>query len=197
MENVYGISALIFGIIGAFAYIRDSYLKKTKPHRFAWFIFLIISIISFASQFALGAKASLYFAGWFVCNNIIVLSLSFRKDSGYGGVTKINIIGLALAIIGIIFWQILSSPLVALISVLIAEIIGAIMIVAKSFKDPQTETIIMWVLGTVASLLNIFAVGRLDWALLAFPIYLFVANITIVSAIILGRKYHPNKNPLI
>jgi hypothetical protein len=189
MENIYGISALILGIIGAFAYIRDSYLRKTKPHRFAWFIFLIVSVISFTSQFALGAKASLFFAGWFVCNNIIVLGLSLRKDSGYGGITKTNITSLTLAIIGIVLWQVLSSPLVALICVLIAEIIGAAMIVVKSFKAPQTETIIMWILGIVASSLNILAVGKLDWALLAFPIYLFVANMAIVGAILLGRRF--------
>ncbi len=188
MENLFGISASILGIIGASAYIKDTYHRKTKPHRFAWFIFLVVSIISFASQYALGAEASLFFAGWFICNNIIIFSLSLRTGAGYGGITTFNILGLLLAILGIILWVTLSSPLAALISVLMAEIIGAMMIVFKSYKHPQTETLTMWVLGLVGSVLTMLAVGKMDFALLAFPTYLFIANIMIISAILLGRR---------
>ena len=188
MENIFGVSASILGVIGAAAYIRDTYLRKTVPYRFAWFIFLVISIISFASQYALGAHASLFFAGWFICNNIIIFSLSLRKGGGYGGITTINMIGLVLALLGIILWVTLSSPLAALLCVLAAEIIGALMIVFKSYQHPQSETLVMWALGIVASGLNILAVGKYDLALLAFPIYLFVANVAIVSAIFFGAR---------
>lgn len=188
MENIFGITASILGIVGAATYIKDTYQRKTTPHRFAWFIFLAISVISFASQYALGAKASLFFAGWFVCNNIVIFSLSMRKNGGYGGITTINVIALTLALLGIILWVTLSSPLAALLSVLVAEIIGALMIVFKSYRHPQSETLLMWSLGIVASGLNILAVGKYDPALLAFPVYLFVANIAIVSAIFLGAQ---------
>ena len=184
---MYGVVALILGIVGAFAYIRDAYSGKTKPHRFAWFIFLIISLISFASQLALGAKASLIYAGWFVCNNIIVLSLSLRKNKGYGGMTSSNLFALGLALVAIVLWVTLSSPLAALISVLVAEIIGVVMIVVKSYKFPHSETVAMWFLGGVASALNILAVGKLDFALLLFPVYLLIANIVIVSTTLIRR----------
>ncbi|MDO8492101.1 MAG: hypothetical protein Q7S34_00480 [bacterium] len=187
MENIYGVIASILGVVGAATYIFDTYRRKTLPHRFAWLIFLIISVISFSSQFALGAKASLYYAGWFVCNNIIIFTLSLRKNGGYGNFTASNFIGLSLAILGIILWVILSSPLAALISVLIAEVIGVSMVIIKSYQHPQTETIAMWALGIIASGLNILAVGKLDYSLLAFPIYLFIASIGIVLAILLGR----------
>ena len=188
MEQLFGISASILGIIGGAAYIRDTYLRKTQPHRFAWFIFLVISVISFASQLALGAESSLFFAGWFICNNVIIFSLSLRKNAGYGGVTPINILALVLSAIGIILWVTLSSPLAALMSVLLAEIIGALLIIVKSYKHPGSETLIMWALGIIACALNLLAVGSLDIALLAFPLYLFIANIAIVGAIILGRR---------
>ena len=196
MENVFGIVASICGIVGAAAYIKDTYFRKTVPHRFAWFIFLVISIISFASQYALGAHASLFFAGWFICNNVIIFSLSMRKNGGYGGVTTINIVGLALAFLGIILWVTLSSPLAALLSVLVAEIIGALMIVFKAYQHPQSETWLMWTLGIVASGLNILAVGKYDPALLAFPVYLFVANTAIVSAIFLGSRISHNSSKM-
>ena len=190
MENIYGIGATVLGIIGAAAYIRDTYNRKTIPHRFAWLIFLILSVVSFASQAALGAKASLFYAGWFVVNNIIITTLSFRKNGGYGGITKLNIFCLFLAVVGIILWQTLSSPLLALISVLIADGIGALLIVVKSYKHPHSETLIMWILGLVASILMMLSVGKLDPVLLASPVQLLLFNIAIVSAIGIGKKVH-------
>ncbi len=188
MESTYGIVASILGVIGAAAYIQDTYTKKTKPHRIAWFIFLVISVISFASQYALGAQASLFFAGWFICNNVIIFSLSLRKGGGYGGVTKSNILGLGLALLGIVLWVTLTSPLAALICVLIAEIIGVIMIVVKAYRYPESETALMWTLGIVASVFNLAAVGTYEFALVLFPLYLCIANIAIVLAIMLGKR---------
>jgi len=177
-------------LLGGAAYIRDTYIRKTKPHRYAWLIFLILSVVSFSSQAALGAKASLFFAGWFVINNIIITCLAFRKDGGYGGITKLNIFCLFLALVGIVLWKTTSSPLLALLAVLIADAIGALLIVVKSYKEPHSETIIMWILGLVASIFMGLSVGKIDYALLAWPMYLFIANISIVSAIILGKKVH-------
>lgn len=188
MENIYGISAAILGVIGAAAYIHDTYYRKTLPHRFAWLIFLIISVISFASQAALGAEASLFYAGWFVVNNVIIVSLSLRKNGGYGDIQATNVIAFCLAMIGIILWKTLSSPLLALICAIVADGIGATMIILKSYKHPQTETLVMWSLGIVASFLTMLSVGKLDFALLAMPFYGFAFSLMIVLAIIFGKR---------
>ena len=78
-------------------------------------------------------------------------------------------------------------------SVLIAEIIGALMIVFKSYKHPQTETVTMWALGIIGATLMGLSVGKLDLTLLAFPIYLFVANIAIVVVIFIGKYRQQHK----
>ena len=189
-----GFIATIIGISGGVPYIFNAYKRKTKPHRVAWLIFLILSVIAFASQFALGARASLIFYGWFVINNLILVTLSFRKNAGYGDVNLINIICFALAVIGIAIWKTTNSPLLALISVLVADGIGALLIVIKAFKQPETETIIMWQLGSLATFLNVLAVGKLDAALLAAPVQVFLFNVAIVIAILLGRRLQVSKS---
>lgn len=186
--NELGLAATLIGIVGAIPYIYDTYRRKTKPHRLAWIIFLILSVISFASQYALGARASLFFFGWFVINNLILVTLSLRKNGGYGDVSFTNIVCFVLAISSIILWQTTNSPLVALICVLIADGIGALLIVIKSFKHPHSETIFMWILGIVSSFLNVLAVGKMDIPLLAAPIQLLIFNIAIVLAILMGKK---------
>lgn len=156
----------------------------------AWSIFLVLSIISFASQYALGARASLVFYGWFVINNLILVSLSLRKNAGYSDVSLVNIVSIVLAAASIVLWKTTDSALLALICVLIADGIGALLIVIKSYKHPGTETIFMWYLGIVATFLNVLAVGKLDFVILAAPIQVFLFNIAIVAAILLGRRAH-------
>jgi hypothetical protein len=186
-----GLAATIIGLCGGLPYIYNAYRRKTKPHRFAWFIFLILSIIAFASQYALGARASLIFYGWFVINNLILFSLSIRKNGGYGDVNTVNVLAFFLALSAIILWKVTSSPLIALICTLIADGIGALLIVIKAYKHPATETVIMWEVGSIATFLNILSVGKLDPAILAAPVQVFLFNIAIVIAIFFGSQNLP------
>lgn len=189
----FGMAATIIGIVGGLPYIYNAYYKKTKPHRVAWLIFLILSIISFVSQYKLGARASLIFYGWFVINNVILLTFSLRKGAGYGDVGIVNVISFILSLAAIGLWKTTSSPLLALICILIADGIGALLIVVKAYKHPETETIFMWELGSIATFLNVLAVGKLQPSILAAPIQVFLFNVVIVIAILLGRKTQPKR----
>lgn len=199
LSNMYGLGlvATILGIIGAIPYLIDTYKKKTRPHRIAWLIFLILSVIAFATQYALGARASLIFYGWFVINNLLILGLSLRKNAGYGDINKTNIACLVLAMSAIVLWQVTDSALVALICVLIADGIGAALILIKAYKHPQTETMAMWALGSVATFLNILAVGSTEISLLLAPLQIFLFNVGIVAAILLGRRLGHDKTKAI
>lgn len=183
-----GVIATIIGILGGLPYIYNAYKKKTKPHRVAWLIFLILSILAWATQYDLGARESLVFYTWFVINNVILLGLSLRKGAGYGDITVVNVLCFALAMLAIVLWRVTDSALVALICVLTADAIGALLILVKSYKHPATETLSMWAVGSVATFLNILAANSTDLAILAAPVQVFLFNIGIVLAILLGRK---------
>lgn len=127
-------------------------------------------------------------------NNIVLVTLSFRKNGGYGGVSGLNIFCFLLAIASIALWKTTSSALIALICVLVADGIGALLIVIKSYKKPYSETLIMWALGIISGLLNILAVGELNITLLAAPVQLFIFNVLIVAAIIIGKRVHPKSH---
>lgn len=135
----------------------------------------------------MGARESLIFYAWFVINNIIIFTLSLRKDGGYGDISKLNVFCLVLAILAIVVWKTTDSVLLALICVLIADGIGALLVLVKAYKHPHTETTIMWVLGSVASFLNLLAVGSWNLELLAAPLQILLLSVGIVLAIIIGK----------
>jgi hypothetical protein len=185
---IFGLAATLLGVIGALPYIYNAYFKKTRPHRFAWLIYLILSLINFTSQFSLGARASLIFFGWVVVNNVILFSLSLRKNGGYGDVNTVNVVCFILALLSILLWKTTNSPFLALVFVLIADGIGSILIAIKSYHHPETETKITWTVGIICGFLNILAVGKIDVYLLAAPLYIFIFNIIIIGAILLGEN---------
>lgn len=183
-----GVVATVIGALGGLPYIYNAFKKKTRPHTIAWLIFLILSVIAWISQYDLGARESLIFYSWFVVNNVIILGLSLRKNAGYGDITPINILCFVIAMLSIILWKVTDSSLLALICVLVADGIGAVMILVKSYKHPSTETLSMWLVGSVATFLNILAANTFDPAILAAPVQVFIFNVGIVMAILAGRK---------
>lgn len=190
MSDGFGIAAAAVGVAGSVPYIYNTIHGKTQPHRVAWLVLLALSVISFASQFSLGARASLLMFGWLVVNNLIIVVLSFRRDGGYG-VTPANVVCFSLAVAAVALWQATDSALVALICVLFADGIGGWMIVIKSLRHPHTETLFMWGLGVVGCTLNVLAVGGFNVILLAATVQLLIFNVLIVGAILLGRSTTP------
>jgi hypothetical protein len=121
---------------------------------------------------------------------VILLSLSLRNKGGYGDVTGFNIFCLGLALLSIVLWKTVDSPLLALVCVLIADGIGALLILVKAYRHPNTETLSIWAVGSFATFLNILAVGSTQLSILAAPIQVFLFNVAIAAAILLGRRKH-------
>jgi hypothetical protein len=187
----WGIAAAVLGIAGSAPCIYNTIHGKIKPHRVTWLILLALSVISFASQFALGARASLFLFGWLVVNNLIMVGLAFRRNGRYG-VTPANVVCFALAVAGVWSWQITESALAALVCVLFADGINGWLIVVKSLRHPHTETLGLRSLGVVACTLNVLAVDAFDVILLAATVQLLILNVLIVAAILLGRSTAPD-----
>jgi hypothetical protein len=81
----------------------------------------------------------------------------------------------------------------ALAIIIAINLLGGWVTAVKAYKDPQSETLCTWLMSAVASACAIVSVGGLEPVILAYPVYLFVLNIAIASAIMLGR-YHVTKH---
>lgn len=179
MQLLLGSLAGLLNLVGYVPYIKDILKKKVKPHRITWGIWTILTTIAAFNQVSnQGGYSSLFFISTALLVGItFVLSLLF----GVGGASKIDRICLVLALLLLAYWLTVQETRISTLLAVIIDGIGLIPTIIKTFKNPETETYIQWSLAGIAGLLTVLAVPRLDWALIIYPLYVILANGSIVA----------------
>lgn len=187
--NLLVISGLVSGVLSAVCYlpyIRDILAGTTKPERATWFIWSILTSILFFAQASKGATNSLWLTGVQALGVIIIFLLALKF--GEGGVERRDIYALIAAGIGLIAWFFTREAAVALWITIGIDFAGASLTIAKAYRDPGSETASAWIISSIAGIFGALAVGSFSINLLAFPIYVFIINLSVFMAILLGRR---------
>ncbi|HVS58750.1 MAG TPA: hypothetical protein VHD60_03355 [Candidatus Saccharimonadales bacterium] len=181
------IFAILSGLIlvaGAPPYLIDILKHKTKPERATWFIWSVLGTIAFISQLSLHGGWSLLFVGLDGLGSIIVFLLSLKY--GVGGWTWLDRIALIIAAAGVVISLVAHSPTLALCGVVLADISGVVLTIRKTFLDPGSETTITWFFVGTSALLGALSVGKVQFDLLLYPVYLTIGNYGVLTAKYLG-----------
>jgi hypothetical protein len=187
--ELFGILSGVVIFFGGPPYLFDILKGKTKPQRTTWFIWTVLGVISFTSQLKLGAHWSLVYVGLNAAGNIAVFLLSLKY--GVGGWRKLDILALCIATVGVIIAVTVDSPLVALLGSILADFSGTSLTLYKTYQQPSTETSITWFFLGTSSLFAALAVGKLDFSLLLYPLYLSVVTYGVLVMQWLSAIIHP------
>jgi hypothetical protein len=163
LAPVLGVLAGGIGIADTIPYVRDIFRGMTRPHRGTWLIWGVLAVVVCVSQYADGASWSLVMAAVQAVVTCLIFVLSIRR--GTGGLTATEIVMIAVAGGGVIGWMVVDEPLVATVCVVAADLIGAAMMVPKTYRDPESETLATFAFASVGGALAAGAVGALDAAL--------------------------------
>ena len=187
--NILPAAGIIAGIVTLIAYVpylRDIFKGTTKPVRATWFIWTVLSGIALTSQLASGGRWSVVMTAAQMLGTTLIFVLSIKR--GYGGLDKQEGISLVVAVLGLALWLVTDKPLLALLCVVVVDAAGSWLTVFKSYKDPGSETLSTWILDCVSSLFALAAIGSLNYTLILYPAYLFIANGAVVVAILLAKR---------
>ena len=193
MPNIFLILSSIVGLLTPIIGIRSILKGEFKPQRTTRFILLILTSIFVASLYAQGDKSSIYLAllQWGGGVAIFVLSLKY----GVGGKDKLDFVVLGLAILAVVIWKVTDNPTLALYMSLLADFIGILPTLIKSYKSPETEDPKFYFSDVLAGLFSILALKTFAFSELVFPAYIFFINLLCVVLILLGRRSNlKNKN---
>jgi hypothetical protein len=111
----------------------------------------------------------------------LVFLLAIRR--GEGGMSAPNVALIALAGGGVIGWLVADEPLIAIAGVITADVIAAAMMTPKTYRDPDSETLATFAFASLGGALAAGAVGTVDLALLAYPVYYCLCNAAIAGLI--------------
>lgn len=162
-------------VLGSYlTYIWMTIKGKVKPHRTTRFVLLLIISVGFMSLYAQGDRVVVWFLGicWFGSLAEFFLSLKY----GMGGWDPIDILCLIIAILGIILWKITSNPALALYATVLADMAGMIPSLIKTYRFPDTEYWLSYLLDILAVAFTIMAIQNGGFNEYIYPAYLLVVN---------------------
>ena len=190
---VLGVLAGLVAVADTIPYIRDTLRGTTRPHRGTWLIWGVLATVVCISQRADGASWSLIMAGAQAVVTCLVFVLSIRR--GEGGLGSGEVVMIAIALGGVVGWIVADEPIVATACVVAADLIGAAMMVPKTWRDPDSETLATYAFASLGGALAAGAVGAPVLALLLYPIYYCLVN-GAISVLIVYRRRVLSGDPL-
>lgn len=186
MQAAFGILAGILQVVATAPYLRDILRGSTQPQRATWTIWTTLSLVVLSSQWASGATWSLALTIGQALSCAAVFALALRH--GVGGVSRLELALLGIAALGVVGWQLADDPTVATCSVVAADLIAVALMLPKTYHHPGSETLATYAIGVVSTLFALAAVDSTAASLVIYPLYILVADATVVAVIVLRRR---------
>jgi hypothetical protein len=184
---ILGLLAGIVGIAGYVPYIRDILRGTTKPERASWFIWLLEYTALFGAQLSVGAEDSLWLIGLQLLGVMIICVLAYHY--GVGGFDKQSIFILMGVCATLVLWYFIRSASLTILLLITVEATGVILTACKVYKQPGSETLVLWALVAVAGVLGIAAVGiGATGILYVYPVALVLMGLSVIAASWLGAR---------
>lgn len=180
------IITILIVIYSYYDYIKDMFLWKTKPHILTWMVFVILDVITVLVQYNAWAWIGAWATMAITMLSIMIVILSFKYWEKE--IKKSDIISFSLAILIVILYITLSDPTYSKIGVLVILTLGFYPTVRKTYYKPDEETLSMYYLAWIRSIIAIFATAQLSFLTLAFPIYVIFVNFLFAWMIIARKK---------
>lgn len=185
-KTLLGITATILGFIGYFPYVRDTLRGTTRPHTFSWFVWGTMEAIAFFAQMAKGAGAGAWATGASAIIAFFIAGVAFTHKNKQ--IRPFDWITLSGAIIGIVLWRIAHNPLLAIISVTIADALGFIPTFRKAYHKPHEETVMEYVFSVIKWIVSLPALGAFNVTTMLYPLSLIFTNGVFVTMALIRRK---------
>lgn len=179
------IIASILAIIGNIPYLRDVVRGKTEPHAYTWFIWSIVSAVTFFGQLAKGAGIGAIPTA--VSESFTLIIFLFSLKYGWKHVTKTDTIFLIVALCGLIPWFLTKDPTISVITVVSIDVIAFIPTIRKTWLHPATETTLLYGTNAARHLLVLFSLQAYNVATMLHSLAMIVTNTIMSIAITAGK----------
>lgn len=180
------IIAIILIFVGYIPYIKDTISGKTRPHIFSYFLWSIIVLVVFFLQIESGGGFGSWvtFSIWAII--FVIFILSFKN--GKGDIQKADYIFLVLTIIAIIFWLIIKQPVISIVMLVIIDLLAFGPTIRKSWVDPYSETLSLYVVTAIRHGFTIFALSEINFITILFPLAWAIGNLIFAFMLLYRRS---------
>lgn len=185
IKSFFALAAGAVGIWAFFPYVKDVFQKRTHPHTFTWFIWMITqgAATTILLQNGGGKGGAYLMVALFFVVLIFILSL-FDGDTD---ITKSDWLVLGTALVAIIVWQFMENPLLATCILAAIDVWGYVPTFRKSYMRPWTETLSSWFLFTSGCIFGLLALETYSLLTVTYLAALATINSTLVIFLVWRR----------
>jgi hypothetical protein len=165
---LFGAAAAVVAACSYGRYIYKIRKSNTEPNLATWVIWSVVGPIIFASYVVTGARDSAITTFVYALGPPIILAFMYRK--GVVRLDKKDKLCLAASVFGFVLWIAFRNSMIALYINIIVDAGAAIPTLMDTWREPEKEDRLTWVLSVVASTTNLFAVEKwVAWELWMHP----------------------------
>lgn len=187
MKILFASIAALLAIIGNVPYLRDMFRGRVRPHPYTWFIWSIVSGVTFFGQVAKGAGWGALAFGASEIFTVIIFLFSLRF--GFKKIPKHDTVYLIIAVLGIIPWIIFHDPTISVIIMVSIDVVAFIPTLKKAWTHPQTEEPLLYGSNVARHILALLSLSSYNIATMLHSFAMIVTN----SAMVISLKHHRSK----
>ena len=183
-KAIFGILASLFVLLGTIPYLIDIHHKNARPHVLSWLGWSFITFIGASAMMAEGSTwaSAIIWANTLACFTIVIYSIIRR--AGVWSTTVYDYVFFGLGLIGLVLWQTLNMLVIAIVCAILADLFFGLPTIIKTYKNPASETRLVWVAAATSGFLGLFALRVFSFHEVAYPIYLFMYDTTLLLLVL-------------
>ena len=174
----------VLSLLGSGQYIWDVARGKAKPNRITWLLWALAPLIAFVAELkqGVGLQSMVTFTAGF--GPLMILVASFLHKKSVWHITTFDIVCGVLSLLGLVLWLLTRHGNIAIIFSIFADCLAGVPTLVKAYKDPSSESPLVFMLAAVSSLLTLLTIDHWTFAMYGFPVYLFVICAVLVFFIV-------------
>lgn len=185
-RELFGLVAVALVFIAYIPYLRDIVKGNVRPHPFTWLVWGITAASIFSVQSANGSGAGAYGSAAVALFAFTIFFTVYRKNRVT--ITTLDIVCLATALIGIVFWLVIQQPLISIILLMSIELIGFIPTLIKGWEKPYEDSASLWGINSLRHIAGLIAIENYNLVTIINPLFWIALSFCFCGILLLRRQ---------
>lgn len=178
-------------LVGSIRYAWQTIHGRTRPNRVTWTLWATAPIIGFVAQLDDGVGLPAVMTLSIGVGPALILAASFVNRDAYWQLTRFDLACGAVSVGALAVWLSLDDPAVAVVFALLADLMGGIPTVVKSWRAPETEDPSVFALSGANGVVTLLTLRRWDVSTWAFPVYIAAIGTLLTLIVLLRPRQQP------
>lgn len=186
MKEILAVVAAGMAFVGNISYLKDVFKERVHPHPYTWFIWSIVSLVTFFGQWQKGAGIGVLPTAVAEGFTIIIFLYSLKHLFGekVWHFRNVDHFFFVVALLGLIPWYLTKDPTISVIVVVMIDVIAFIPTLEKIWRHPKTEQPLLYEMNVTRHVLTLFSLQAYNIATTFHSIAMILTN-TLMTAFIL------------